>query len=59
MTASEAKSHSSIDRFLVVFIRRPGWRKPDWSLADQRKWAECRVVTLLQRLSLFRFDNEN
>jgi hypothetical protein len=53
MTASEVKSHSSIDRFLVVFHSPTGIAKPDCSLADQRKQAErrsaCRTPVMPDR----------
>jgi hypothetical protein len=44
MTASEVKSYSSIDRFLVVFHSPTGMT--DRSPGDQRKQAEGRGVTL-------------
>jgi hypothetical protein len=48
MTASEVKSHSSLDRFLVAFHSPTEMAEPDCSLRSE-KMAECRDVTQLPK----------
>ena len=52
MAAEKSSRIRQLIAFSSCFIRRPGWRKPDCWLADQRKQAERRGVTLTLRTCL-------